>query len=249
MKKRKNLSIFVISAVVLAAVIYLVVRLAPGGTDTPPIILPSAPAASPTQDNPAASGAGGLQANVGLDTVQAAIQTLLGQTASNYSRTLTAHTYWRDGGENSSTLTVWARNGQLRITEDDGFDVKNVLIDADALSLWYGDGSAGVFHGAAAAGEASRLQRMVSVDQILALPKERITGAGYGDLDGEPCIWLTFTNGGLTGTTEKAYISVNTGLLMENDSWDGDFQWFSLSSGPVDTESVPADENFAAPGG
>ncbi|MCL2342990.1 MAG: hypothetical protein FWC62_03705 [Firmicutes bacterium] len=245
MKKRKNISVFVISAVVLAAVVYLIVHLAPGSTNTPQVILPPEPTTSPVQTNPSSSGSGNDQANVGPGTVQAVIRTI--SPAVSYSRTLTAHSFWQ-GGESSSILTVYARANQLRITEQSDFDTRNILIDGKSLSLWYGDGSTGVFHGAAAAYDASRLQRMVSIDRILTLPEASITGAGYEDLSGEPCVWLTFTDNDLPGTTEKAYISVNTGLLMGNDSWQGDVQTFSLRSDPVDTESVPADENFAAPG-
>lgn len=238
---RKNLSISAIALFTLAALVYLIVRLFPGGGSTPEVLLPSVQPSSSLTDGSPKPGDEGQRVEVSAATVQAVIRAI--DRAASYSRELTAHTYWAGGGS-SSTLSVSAKSGLLRVTEVSEHRTENILITGDTLYLWY-DGGGGVFTGTAAADEVSRLQRMVSVDWVLTLPKERITDAGYMDLDGEPCVWLSYKTDYL-GYTETVYISVKTGLLMGDDSWDGEALVFSLRSGQPDV-STPADADFAVP--
>ena len=47
-----------------------------------------------------------------------------------------------------------------------------------------------------------------------------ITAAGYAKYAGESCVWAEYTTPEL-GYRCREYISVNTGILMGTESWDG----------------------------
>ena len=49
---------------------------------------------------------------------------------------------------------------------------------------------------------------------------EQFTAAGYAKYAGESCVWAEYTTPEL-GIRCREYISVNTGILMGTESWDG----------------------------
>ena len=239
--KNRNLSVYIILGLAAAAIVFFVVRLFPGGANnTPAVVLPPAPMDSGMIGSPEGLGNGLLTVEVTPETVQAAIRTI--DPISDYSREITVRLYCQDG-DRESKLFVRAKTGMLRVTEDSGGVTEDLLIIGDKLYIWYD--SSKVFTGAAAEGAAERIQHMVSVDWLLALPMERIIDAGYVDFNSEPCIYVVFTTEEL-GYKETAYISVDTGLLIGGESYDGDHLVYKLSAEKPEL-STPPDESFFVP--
>ena len=134
------------------------------------IVLPPEPSTTepsgPTVDNEAVD-----RVEVRPDTVQSAIEVLARPRV--YTRTITVERYW-SGGSGVSVITVAAADGWLRldVTETDG-QTRHVITGDDAVYIWYGS-SRKVYSGASALTQDAE-QGILTYEDILALPPERIT--------------------------------------------------------------------------
>lgn len=216
----RRLTIISISTIALA-ILALVLALFIGvGTDTAPVLLPSAGGST--------SGDGGSFATVTPSTVQAVIETL--SRPDSYSRTAVAEDFW-DGGSGATQLRTWVSGGKTRINILRGGVTENILVTEDGVWIWY-DNADGVFHSAEPAedGDADLWMRAVSYERLLDLPAEDISGAGYTRFAGESCIWAEYVTGEF-GYRERAYVCVNNGILMGVETYDGDRLIYRLTSG------------------
>ena len=138
------------------------------------IVLPPEPSTTepsgPTVDNEAVD-----RVEVRPDTVQSAIEVLARPRV--YTRTITVERYW-SGGSGVSVITAAAADGWLRldVTETDG-QTRHVITGDDAVYIWYGS-SRKVYSGASALTQDAE-QGILTYEDILALPPERIAAADY----------------------------------------------------------------------
>ena len=181
-----------------------------GGGKTPAVLLPGS--GSDT------AGDSSL-ANVTPKTVQSVIATL--SRPDSYSCAVTTEDFWGEDGYGKSTLQVWVMGEFTRIQLTENSREKNILVSADGIWIWYSDNSAQVFHADAAQGtDADRWMRAVTYEELMDMDADSITAAGYAKYAGESCVWAEYTTPEL-GYRCREYISVNTGILMGTESWDG----------------------------
>ena len=239
MKKKRSRLFAILIIVFAAAVVGFSLLVRGGGSDTASVSLPSA---APESARPGAAGEtdSPVRAEVTAGTVQAVVARL--SRAESYSRTVTIETFW-NGGSGSETLSQWVDGGSTLIRRDS--DGRNVLVSADgALYIWYA-GSDGCYRGEAGDGSADRWLRSLTYEELLSLPADAVTGAGYGDYGGVPCVWAEYVSGSLDYRS-TVYISVDTGLLMGAETRDGDTLIYRMTSGAPDI-SAPDESLFLPP--
>ena len=231
-KKLTEISITVIAA---AVIVLLAVLFGGGKTKTPAVTLPSAAQG-------AVSGGADL-ADVTPQTVQAAIKTL--SRPDSYSRTVTAETFWANGGKSSEVLRVWVSGGSTRVKLDRAGKTENIIAGGKGVWIWY-DGSSGVYHSELAGNaDADRWIRARTYEDLLKLDPSEITAAGYGKYAGDSCLWAEYSTTDF-GYRERAYISVSTGILMGVETYDGETLVYRMTSG-TPSLAVPDSGLFTPP--
>ena len=199
--------ILVLTAAVIAFALFFMGR----GVETTPVTLPS-----PGQSSAAETSMPGPErVELTSENVAAVLAELT--RAESYSGSVTIEDFW-DGGSASTQLQVWVSNGRTRVRGERGGSPRNILVSEGTLYIWY-DNVSGVFSGPWE-GSADEWLRALSYEDVLSLPPEQITGAGYAQLSGEECVYVDYT-GGLLGYTYRVYVSVSNGLLMGAEKYDG----------------------------
>ena len=193
------------------------------------IVLPPEPSTTepsgPTVDNEAVD-----RVEVRPDTVQSAIEVLARPRV--YTRTITVERYWSGG------------SGVSVITETDG-QTRHVITGDDAVYIWYGS-SRKVYSGASALTQDAE-QGILTYEDILALPPERIAAADYRALEGVNCIYVE-TEPDDAGYVERYWVSVSSGLLAAAERECDDAVVYRMAALTVSYDGVDA-EDFTLPNG
>jgi hypothetical protein len=193
---------------------------------TPAITLPNA-GGEAGLDNPAAALPGGSGAEPALvrvtqDTVQAVVASLT-RPASFYRETRT-ELFWReDTGETQSavgSVLIWQDGGYTKTTllAYDG-SLQNSLAYSGKVYVWYG-GEKTYYTYDADSAELDLIQRSPTYEDVLSLPRERITGAGYEEKNDRNCIFVEVEESDL-GYRERFWIAVDSGLLVAAETERG----------------------------
>ena len=208
---RRSKMLIILLLVLTAAVIAFALFFMGRGVETTPVTLPS-----PGQSSAAETSMPGPErVELTGENVAAVLAELT--RAESYSGSVTIEDFW-DGGSASTQLQVWVSNGRARVRGERGGSPRNILVSEGTLYIWY-DNVSGVFSGPWE-GSADEWLRALSYEDVLSLPPEQITGAGYAQLSGEECVYVDYT-GGLLGYTYRVYVSVSNGLLMGAEKYDG----------------------------
>lgn len=208
---RRSKMLIILLLVLTAAVIAFALFFMGRGVETTPVTLPS-----PGQSSAAETSMPGPErVELTSENVAAVLAELT--RAESYSGSVTIEDFW-DGGSASTQLQVWVSNGRARVRGERGGSPRNILVSEGTLYIWY-DNVSGVFSGPWE-GSADEWLRALSYEDVLSLPPEQITGAGYAQLSGEECVYVDYT-GGLLGYTYRVYVSVSNGLLMGAEKYDG----------------------------
>ena len=208
---RRSKMLIILLLVLTAAVIAFALFFMGRGVETTPVTLPS-----PGQSSAAETSMPGPErVELTSENVTAVLAELT--RAESYSGSVTIEDFW-DGGSASTQLQVWVSNGRTRVRGERGGSPRNILVSEGTLYIWY-DNVSGVFSGPWE-GSADEWLRALSYEDVLSLPPEQITGAGYAQLSGEECVYVDYT-GGLLGYTYRVYVSVSNGLLMGAEKYDG----------------------------
>ena len=231
MKHTRRLALAAVILLALALLVFGLVRLLGRAAETPEVLLPP-PAGSSGENGVSGSALPLTLASVTPDTVLDVLAAL--HRADSYSRTLTAETFW-ETGSGTETVEVWVQGSTLRLRSGE----KNLLLADGKRWLWYSDGGGVLLSGAEADGTADRYQRMMTYETLLTARPE-IDEAYYTVLSGEPCIFLEY-RGGAFDYRSRLYISAVTGLLMQEETYDGETCVYRLSSGPADVSTPDAD--------
>ena len=208
---RRSKMLIILLLVLTAAVIAFALFFMGRGVETTPVTLPS-----PGQSSAAETSMPGPErVELTSENVAAVLAEL--NRAESYSGSVASEEFW-DGGSASTQLQVWVSNGRTRVRGERGGSPRNILVSEGTLYIWY-DNVTGVFSGPWE-GSADEWLRALSYEDVLSLPPEQITGAGYAQLSGEECVYVDYT-GGLLGYTYRVYVSVSNGLLMGAEKYDG----------------------------
>lgn len=246
--ERGKITLFaVITAVLITAAVLLAFLYMDLGIDTAKVDFPEVTAT----DGGGTGGNDGLNndltfARISPETVQAAIRII--KRPESYSRSLEIESFW-EGGEERFQINIWSKNDKqrIRINADSWAEVKNILIDADNLYVWYGDSSlnylklerSGVLSGNSI---YDAFQMIPTYEDVLALAVSDIIAATYVEQGSGWCIMVTAEDQ-IMGYTEKYYISLETGLLEAAETYDGDNLVFRMTAGEAEL-SAPEDSIF-----
>lgn len=242
MKSKRTRTFVIVILLLSAAVVFYALVLRDPSVDTPPVVLPTAmPTGLPGGDGP--SGENVLPAEVTPETVQAVIATL--SRAGSYSRTITTVDYWKNGSA-ETVLSVWAHNGNMRIhCAGDG---RNVLLLSDGnVCIWYDDGEDCYVGPGSAARDGDAWLRSTTYEDLLDMPVEDITDAGYTDFNGVNCVYAEYHTKNF-GYRTVLYVDTATGLLMGAETWDEDTLIYRMSSSAPDL-TTPSSSRFTPPEG
>lgn len=243
--RTKRTNIFVIIFIILSAAVILYALFGHGTyVDTASVTLPPPVSGGESQNTEDNENQEIVFAEVTPKTVQSVIRRTLSR-AESYSRTITVSDFW-DGGESSTELFIWVDNGSTRIRLDSGSDIKNILLTDGQLFIWY-DNKNGVYTASTndSKSEADVWLRCLTYEDVLSLPVSSITGAGYIEYAGESCIYAEYNSDNF-GYLNVVYVSVNTGLLMGAETFDGDTCIYRMTSGTPDI-SAPNSHMFTPP--
>ena len=239
--KKQSTILYILIFIVMAAVLYLVFFAVPGSEiDTVPVILPTD---SPDDSEEKEPEAAPQVIEVSPDTVQTVIRTM--SRANSYSRTICSESFW-SGGETRRNIDVWAtaNASKMEVSRPDGSDTMHILISGGEKTIWYSD-RYGSFTGYAGESEADRYQSLLSYERILDVDKKDISEAGYTEYLGEMCIYVRYRSGEL-GYDNVCYVSLATGLVMGEESYEGENLVIRVTS-TVPELADPDESIFAKP--
>lgn len=242
--RRRQTILYILTAIVLGMVVWIVFSFFPSSqVNTVPVVLPTAPADEGDDEKDKPQDISELEVSISVDNVQIALETVA--RADNYSRILTVESFW-SGGSSSQTIDVAARSGNVKmiISRPDDTLIKYILIADGEKWIWYSD-SETVYRGAAAENEADRWQTLLSYEDILTLDKGNILEATFDEYAGEMCIYVRYISGEFD-YENRAWIDVDSGLLMAQETYDGDGLIYRMSSTAPDL-STPDESIFAKP--
>ena len=228
-------------AVLVIVLIVLAVSLLPGSApETAQVLLPED--TSPPVSENAGEAEKDKVLSVTPETVQSALSTL--SRVQEYTRTVTAETFW-PGGESTRSIDVAVSGGSTALTVTEGGKVKHILLSGEEMYIWY-DASSGVYSGPAAEKDADEYQGILTYEDILTLDTGNILDAGYEEYKGEECLFAEYTDG-VFGYVSRVWVSMESGLLMGSETYDGEELIFRVSS-TVPVLAAPEESVFALPG-
>lgn len=241
--KKRGASFYIIIALALLAVVALVFLLAPGRQlTTPAVVLPTLPPADSAAPVAPERASDAEVIAITPDTVQTVIGTL--RRIDSYSRILDIRDFW-SGGSRSRTVAVWSKGSRLRLRViAEGRPEQELLLSDGETWLWYADSSE-VYHGDSLPGGADEWQTLTTYENLLAAPAEDILDAGYMVYSGINCVFVRWRSGAL-GYVSECYIDPDTGLLMGERCYDGDFLIYSMDSSVPDV-TTPDESVFQHP--
>ncbi len=240
MKRISSLTVAVIATLVLLAGILLFLASPFASRKTAEVHLPEIQDRLPEHTG-AAVPRELTQVEVNPATVQAVLATL--NRPDSYSRTLQVYQFW-DGGGRTADIRVWVRNGAVRLNIVGAEREVNYLLEGDVLTLWYGsDMSRRYTYAGADARLGDSLQRIPTYEDILSLDPASIREAGCTSAeDGKWRIMVTAQDSEF-GYLDIYYVSLDTGLLVGAEQWDGGTLIYRMTAGEADL-SAPSDQLF-----
>jgi hypothetical protein len=253
MSSKRMLGITVAGVILVAVMIIIGILLLNMPRDTREAPLPDTQSALSPDLTPTGAGTvnNGLErVEVTTDTVQDVIATLT--RPESYSRTVKIEKFYGENQKSASfniSTAVYKGVTALRM-EEAGTD-KTIIVGDDAIYIWYERDSEPYKGPLGSSGDGTRTsdeyQMIVTYEDILSLDQKNILDAYYGDYDGQYCIVVTYQSG-LLGYITRCYVSVELGLLVGAEQYDGGKRIFRMTAGPCDL-SEPDQSMYALPDG
>lgn len=227
--------LYIVLAVVIVAALALLIFQPFSRQNTTTISLPT-----PQTDKVSAQPGGALEVTV--DTVQTALRALSAKSDYNHSYTVT--TYWQDGSS-SEEVSVFEKDGSVRISRSAGETVKNTLITDGRVYVWYDDDSSKVFETEARSfSDVDAVAGLITYEELLSLPPENIYDAKYVTENNISCIYVKYS--GAHDYTYELYVSVDSGILVTAAVYDGDNVVYTMATGFISI-SPASDDLFVPP--
>jgi hypothetical protein len=229
-----------VAGLIFATAVICVAFLLLGSRDAQ-IVIPL-PTAAATDAVVTAGAPGGAEAiAVTKTTVQNVIATLARPNV--YSRDIMVERFW-NGGNAVSNFNVAIFNKSALLKTTSGGTEKNVIVTENATYIWYaGDREPFVYSGEASSDEFSMI---LTYEDILSLDKSEILDAAFVTTNGVPEISVMYATGELGYVTE-CRVSVELGLLVEAEVYDGDTLIYRMSASEANLDEPTA--QFRLPNG
>lgn len=186
-----------------------------------------------------------IRVEVTPETVQSVIATL--SRPQSYCREINIELWAGEEEPALTTAQVWVDGGWTRsdVTAPGGL-VQHNLVGEGTRWLWY-DNDDAVISVPADQAVADLVQRVPTYEDVLALPQEEITDAGYEKYAKTDCIFVEVEQEEL-GSCERYWIAVSDGLLVAAERVKGDQTLYRMTV--LSTESpAPLNSSFALPDG
>ena len=244
-ERKRTIFAVIIACVVLVAVLYSFgLNLF---TPHPNLVLADPNATTSMDVSESAPGnQGGIPVEVTPQTVQLVVASLT--RYESYSRTVAVNYYWGDSGVGSVSAQVWVNDGWTRTdTTLASGAVEHSILGDGQLWLWYDEGEQ-VYSGPAGTMTADLMQRLPTYEDVLELDPEGITGAGYEERGGQPCIYVEFRQPELD-YLYRYWVSVNSGLLVAAETEKQGAVVYSMASYEVVSPMGEGRNIFSLPDG
>lgn len=187
---------------------------------------------SPTDTTDVQSTNGLEHITITTDNVQNVIATL--ERPLFYSRSIQVYEMYK-GDSTAYTIGTSYDNGATALKISNNGIIKNVIITSGTLYIWY-DNDKKPYSRPLESPEdekkaSDEYQMMMSYEDVLELDKSSIMDAGYGEYgeNGEDCIYVQYVTE-LLHYTVKCYISVDNGLLIYAEMYDGDTLVYKMTT-------------------
>lgn len=155
---------------------------------------------------------------------------------------------WADAETSAvTTAKVWVDGGWTRssVTAPGGLTQHN-LVGGEEHWMWYaGDETAICFPADGAVPDL--VQRIPTYEDVLELPQQQITAAGYESYAGTDCVFVEVEREELS-SVERYWISVSDGLLMAAERVKDDLVVYRMTAQTM-VSPAPLDSSFALPDG
>jgi len=240
MKHKRSTFFFVMIALLLVLVIAYVVIELNADADTAPVILPNSDqvTGSPTPADAA------LYAQITPETVQAVIAAI--HRPEGYTRTVSVEDFWGENTSQVTDFTVQVSGQKAKILTLTSAGIKSILVTEDGTWIWYGDDEKNAFHTSSTVGyDGDQWLRSLTYEELLDLPADAITAAGYEEYDGIWCVYASYQTT-YFGYDCTVWVSVADGLLRASEIYDDGTLIYRMTGGAVDT-AIPDDSFFAPP--
>ncbi len=234
----KKLIYAFIAAIVLTLLV-VILSTVRSVSQTPSISLPS-----PDSEEAGANAGSDMDVlGVTKDTVQIVLSKL--SKVESFSRSYIVTTYW-DGGESEESINYWQKGEDVRMSLSRNGHVKNTLMAQGRLYLWYdsADKISETEINEESPASTDRYARLISYEELLESDIADIKDAGYIEKLGEPCIYAEYISS--DNYVNRVYISVNSGLLLAYERYEGENLAVSMEAVYTDL-STPSDSIFAPP--
>ncbi len=213
-----------------------------------PIVLPSAPELS-TGDIPDASYEDGesyatpLLVKINPDNVQQVISSMSRQ--EEYSAKLSVSLFWT-GGSSESLRDIYSKNGYVCVVSgnSEGFPEKYVIYGNNYYFSWL-NGNDHFYQGASGVSTPDDIQSVPTYENLVNLPKDNISSAGYNVWNGFHCISVETTVNELD-YRDIYRISLENGLLVGFERYEKDSLVMSVIMNEYSAEP-PEDTFFSLP--
>lgn len=242
MSSRRMLMITAMSFLLVIAVVLAVMLLTDTGDGMVTIQMPV------VETDPAAAhdAPGGVEViTVTPLTVQNVLAEL--ERPESYSRTIVVERFW-DGGNDINIFAVAVRDGATvtKTAASGTLPGKTTLVTGQSAYTWY-DGDSEAYVRGADIEDGDRFQMLPTYEDVLKLPVSAITEASFITENDAGIIDVRYITGELGYRTE-CRISIELGLLVSVEIYDGDTLTFRMTAGECSTE-LPAAELFVLPNG
>jgi hypothetical protein len=206
-ERNRTILVFAIAITVLAAV-FVSFGLPSLTGSIPTVVLPDVEQ-SVTEE----LGGEFLPVDITPETVQTVIADTLTRPESYY-REVTVTLFWTANGRRSSGQTqveIWADDGYVKTVTSSAGAAEYRLVGDGKLYLWYAEDK--TWKETTAQEDSGDLaQRILTYEDVLALPQEQIVDARYEAKDGTDCIYVEAQEEGLD-QVNCYWIETATGLL------------------------------------
>lgn len=184
------------------------------------------------------------QVAVTPQTVQRVIATLRRPDAAR--RSVSVIYYWGDGVSGTVSASVYTLAGWTRVdTERNGAPLRHYVSDGKTCYVWYGT-ERNVAEYPASAADADEEQSIPTYEDVLEVPTEDISDAGYENYGEVPCLFAEVQADGEEGTL-RYYVSVENGLLVAAVRFIGEQTVYEMTA--TEAETLPTAEDFVLPDG
>lgn len=231
--ERNNRAVLIgLIAIVIAVAVFSSFGLPLFAGPTPTITLPTVqPDSTPNMGSEEQGG--GVRVEVTPATVQSVIAVM--DRLESYSRTVTTTL-----GGVSTTARVWVDGGWTRADMDlpSGLTVHTIVGDG-TLWRWYNNDRTAVSWAADGSSMDIEGQRIPTYEDVLALPVEQLSAAGYEEKNGEACVYVEVTVPELD-QLERYWISADSGLLTAAETEaEGEVVYAMTAAAPEIPASAP----------